>query len=139
MPSGAAQISAKRPSPWWSSQTVAKERFSRMKKVGAPCESRSLVCGRPRQISRTAASIRSSMPGLCRAVEHGEEHPRQLGREPRLADVVVRAGLTDLEHALLVVVRADRDDRKPGPALAQLARRLDAVEHGHLDVHHDRV
>src|SRR5258707_10048373 len=113
MPSGAAQMRAKRPSPWWLSQTVAKERFSRMKNVGAPCESRSLVSGRPRQISRTAASIRCFVTsGLCR----GGEHSRQLGRKPRLPDVVVRARVADLENTLLVVVAADRDDREIRPA-----------------------
>src|SRR4051812_25396227 len=101
MPAGAAQMSAKRPSLWWLSHTVAKERFSRMKKVGAPCESRSLVSGRPRQISRTAASIRcSAIVRFCRAVEHRGKHVRQLAREPRLPDVVTRSGVANLEHAL---------------------------------------
>src|SRR5881397_219017 len=108
-------MSAKRPSPWWLSQTVAKERFSRMKNVGAPCESRSLVSGRPRQISRTAARtlcLVIVMSGFCRGGEHGCEHARQLGCQPCLPDVVVRAGAADLEDALLVVVAADRDDRQ---------------------------
>ena len=33
----------------------------------------------------------------------------------------------------------DRDDRASGDCSAEQPRRLDAVEHGHLDVHHDGV
>src|SRR5947209_2496150 len=96
---------AKRPSPWWLSHTVAKERFSRMKNVGAPCERRSLVSGRPRQISRTSARIRCFVmlrlgtPGFCRGAEHRSKDTWQLRREPRLPYVVVRAGAADLEDA----------------------------------------
>src|SRR4051812_32188149 len=133
-------MSAKRPSPWWSSQTVAKERFSRMKNVGAPCESRSLVSGRPRQISRTEARIRCFVTArFCRSAQDRSENARQLRSEPRLPDVIVRAGVADLEDSFLVVVPADCDDGKTWPALAQLPRRLDAVEDRHLDVHHDGI
>jgi len=59
--------------------------------------------------------------------------------DPRLAHVVLGAGVPDLEHTLLVVVAADRDHREIGLALAQPLRRLHAVDPWHLDVHHDRV
>ena len=51
-----------------------------MKKVGAPCESRSLVSGRLRQISRTAARIRRFVTSgfklgrVERLLEVGPEH-----------------------------------------------------------------
>src|SRR3954469_607870 len=76
-------MSAKRPSPWWLSQTVAKERFSRMKNVGAPCDGRSVVSGRPRQISRTAAR-------MCLFVTSEILHCGRCLREVRRAPVATR-------------------------------------------------
>ena len=67
------------------------------------------------------------------------EHGEQVVVDARFAHVVARAGLPDLEHPLLVVVAADRDDRQAAAPRASCARRLDAVEYRHLDVDHDRV
>ena len=71
--------------------------------------------------------------------EEGYEGPDEVLVDSRLADVVPGAGVADLEHALLVIVAADRDDRKAGLLLPEELRRLDAVDPGHLDVHHDGV
>ena len=57
----------------------------------------------------------------------------------RLPHVVPRAGSADLEHALLVVVPADRDDRELGVAREDRAGCLDPVHLGHLDVDDDGV
>ena len=59
MPSAAAHQIAKRPSPWWSVSTITNGRLPRTKKVGAPWLRRSVVSGRPRQISRIRSSVRS--------------------------------------------------------------------------------
>ena len=136
-------MSAKRPSPWWLSQTVAKERLSRMKNVGAPCDE---PLARLREAEADLADgfedplLRHDRDLVLRpASRAARQHARQLVREPRLAHVVVGAGLPDLEHALLVVVTAHGDDREIGRRLAEAPRRLDAVEDRHLDVHDDGI
>ena len=53
MPAGAAHQSASRPSPWWSSRYITNVFLSRMKNVGEPWLSRSLVSGSARQSART--------------------------------------------------------------------------------------
>src|SRR3954447_3603622 len=103
---------------------------------------RSSPGGRDRSHGRLRGCASSSRARSCTAAgayEKCGQHPWQLVLETRLANVVVCAGLPDLEHALLVVVTADGDDRELRRRCPKLSRRLDAVEHGHLDVQHDRV
>jgi hypothetical protein len=71
--------------------------------------------------------------------EQGYECPDEVVVDPRLADVVLRACGADLEHALLVVVAADRDHRELRLLGAQPSGRLDAVDLRHLDVDHNGV
>src|SRR5438552_15530244 len=78
------------------------------------------------------------------AATHGSADERlerqdEVFLDPRLADVVRGSRLADLEHAFLVVVPTDRDDRQSRGALLQLPGRFDAVPDGPLDVHHDGV
>src|SRR6185369_4368442 len=97
---------------------------------------RSSPGGRGRSRGWLRGSAASSRPGSCTAaggLEQRGQHAWKLVCEPRLAHVVVGAGLPDLEYALLVVVTAHGHDREIGRGLAQAPGRLDAVEDRHLD------
>ena len=93
------------------------------------------VCGRPHAPRAVPRSPRIEYLGA----EHCYESGYEILVDARLAHIVDRTRLPDLEHALLVLTAADRDHRQVWPLFLKLQRRSDAVQHRHLDVHHDRV
>jgi hypothetical protein len=70
---------------------------------------RSSSVGQSTGFVNRAPWVRVPPPAL--RVEQRRKSSGQLLVDPRLADVVARAGVPDLEHALLVVVAADREHR----------------------------
>lgn len=128
-PGAAGSQIATRPSPWWLSAKVANTRFP-TKNVGAPCESRSLLSGRLKQIARTR-----STGGV--AIATGPPPPRPKNATPAPAKtwsspatcphrIGARRRPTAKTHCRVVPRDAQRAGRSPdgqGPAARPEAAR----------------
>src|SRR5437870_4406345 len=80
IPAGAAHQIAKRPSSWWFVITMRNARLPRTKNVGAPWLSRSLVSGRPRQISRMRSRTCSRSSAIRQSLQPFTDRARPRAR-----------------------------------------------------------
>src|SRR5919204_358921 len=93
MPSGAAHHSARRPSPWWSSRYITKQRLSRTNHAGDPWLGRSVVSGSARHAARTLS--RGVSPALTAPAGAAVAHAERGGgaRAEQVAEVLDDIGV----------------------------------------------